>query len=219
LPETETLPEPPVQTDQAASLGSFGTIADFVRAFTGVVRKRNTLFFRYFGMMLKKLFLLVLPLLIVSGCIQPPDYPIEPEIEFISLSKTTLISGKDNEDETLLTIAFTDGDGDIGNFKPDGTSELDMFLIDSRTGDFDEKFSIPFVPELGASNGISGEVYARIFTTCCIYPDFVTDAPTGCDPSEQYPVDTLIYEIYIMDRAGNESNHVFSDPIYILCNQ
>ena len=157
--------------------------------------------------------------LMVAGCIQPPDYPIEPEIEYISLSKTILISGKDNEDETCSPFPLQTVDGDIGNFQENGTSVLDMFLIDSRTGDFDEKFSIPFVPELGAANGISGEIYARIFTTCCIYPDYVTDATTGCDPSQQYPVDTIVYEIYIMDRAGNESNHIFTEPIYILCDQ
>ncbi|MBR9922826.1 MAG: hypothetical protein GYB31_18520 [Bacteroidetes bacterium] len=170
--------------------------------------------------MQKQYFLLLVILgLSFTACIQPPDYPPEPEIEFISLSKTTMISGKSNEDQTLLTIAFTDGDGDIGNFQTDGTSELDMFLIDNRTGDFAEKYSIPFVPEQGASNGISGEVYATLYNTCCIYPPFVTDAATGCDPSQQYLVDTLIYEIYIMDRAGNESNHVFTDPIYLLCDQ
>ncbi|MCB0704291.1 MAG: hypothetical protein KDC34_03240 [Saprospiraceae bacterium] len=167
----------------------------------------------------QNILLLVLPVLILSSCIQPPDYPIEPVIEFVSLSKTTMVSGKSDEDETLLTISFTDGDGDLGNFQNNGQIMLDMFLIDSRTGDFDEKFSIPFVPELGASNGISGEIYARIFTTCCIYPAYVTDAATGCDPSQQYPIDTLTYEIYIVDRAGNESNHIFADPIYILCDQ
>ncbi len=170
---------------------------------------------------MKKQYLLLalIPALGLTACIQPPDYPIEPVIEFVSLTKTTMVSGKNGEDETTLTISFTDGDGDLGSFQSDGQVELDMFLIDSRTGDFDEKFSIPFVPELGAANGISGEIYADILTTCCIYPPYVTDAATGCDPSQQYLIDTLIYEIYIVDRAGNESNHIFADPIYILCDQ
>ena len=161
----------------------------------------------------------ILPVLVfASSCVQPPDYPIEPVIEYKSLTKTTMVSGKDMEDETYLIISFTDGDGDIGNPSDNGSVELDFTLIDSRTGQVDEKFGIPFVPELGAANGISGEITARIFTSCCIYPDWVTDA-IGCEKSNQYVVDTLVYEVFIVDRAGNESNHIFTDPIYILCDQ
>ena len=160
----------------------------------------------------------VFVIFLIAGCIQPPDYPIEPVIEYQSLSKTTLLSGKDGEDQTYLVVSFTDGDGDLGQPQGNGSIELDFTLIDSRTGAVDEKFGIPFVPELGAANGISGEITARIFTSCCIYPDWVTDA-IGCEKSNQYLIDTLVYEVYITDRAGNESNHIFTDPIYILCDQ
>jgi hypothetical protein len=134
------------------------------------------------------------------------------------MTKNTLLQGFGPEDTTLITISFTDGDGDIGNFRS-GSSEIeaDLFFIDLRDG-FNNKFTVPFVPEQGTSNGISGEIIVRMLTTCCNYPSFVTDVEAPCDgPSLQYPRDTLVYEIYMMDRAGNESNRITTEPIILLC--
>ena len=109
-----------------------------------------------------------------------------------------------------ITISFTDGDGDIGS--EDNAPEV--YIKDSRTGFFSPPpSSIPFVPEQGAGNGISGEIYVPIFSACCIHPvtNFI------CMPFDDYPVDKLVYEIYIVDRAGNQSNTVTTDTIYIRC--
>lgn len=73
------------------------------------------------------------------------------------------------------------------------------------------------MPELGTTNGISGEITFRLLTTCCVFPEWVTDVQSPCDPSMQYPVDTLRYEIYIRDRAGHESNRIETEDIYLLC--
>jgi hypothetical protein len=166
-------------------------------------------------------FLTVAALLLIAACAQPPEYPIEPQLEFISMTKNSMRQGNGTEDTTLITLGFTDGDGDIGNFK-EGESNLvaDLFLRDLRFPEaIAEQFTIPFVPELGTNNGISGEITFRLLTTCCIFPDWVTDASAPCQPSLQYPADTLVYEIYIMDRAGHESNSVFTDPIILRCEQ
>ena len=156
--------------------------------------------------------------ILALGCVQPPDYPIEPVIEYVGLTKNTMLQGKTGEDETYITISFTDGDGDIGFFQ-EGSSmvETDLFLRDLRTDSEAAKFSIPFVPELGTTNGISGEITFRLLTTCCVFPEWVTDVQSPCDPSMQYPVDTPRYEIYIRDRAGHESNRIETEDIYLLC--
>ncbi len=163
-------------------------------------------------------FLLLFTTLWLSSCVRPPDYPVEPHIEYVSMSKSTLLQGQGPEDTTYITISFTDGDGDLGHFK-DGSEEqvLDLFLTDLRTGAQSESFIIPFVPELGSGNGVSGEITLRVLTTCCIFPPYVTDAAAPCEPSQQYPVDTLRYEIYLVDRAGNESNRVETEDIFLLC--
>ncbi len=155
--------------------------------------------------------------LLLAGCTNPPEYPIEPQIEYLSMSKSVMLQGQGTEDTTYITFAFTDGDGDLGHFQEGGGNEtLDIFLTDLRTGAQAESFILPFVPELGAGNGISGEITVRMLTTCCIYPPWVTDA-LPCESSQQYPVDTLQYEIYIVDRAGHESNRIRTDFIYLQC--
>lgn len=167
-----------------------------------------------------KLRILLFALLLGLGsCTQPPEYPIEPVVEYLRMSKNTMVQGSGTQDETWVTIGFTDGDGDIGFFKPGSSTEVetDLFLRDMRLNAVTEKFVIPFVPELGAANGISGEITFRLYTTCCIFPEWVPGQPAPCDKSPSYLVDTVRYEIYIRDRAGNESNRIQTEPIYILC--
>lgn len=150
-------------------------------------------------------------LVLLSACATPPDYPIEPIIEYIGLTKDTLRRGAMQEDTTFVTFSFTDGDGDIGN---DDT--LDLFVKDTRSGVTDNQFIIPLVPRLGASNGIKGEITFRLFTTCCIFPPELGLSPCEDEtPSMRY--DQVVYEFYIRDRAGHESNRVQTGPVFIEC--
>ena len=154
---------------------------------------------------------------IMASCASPPDYPIEPAIELISISKDTLARNYTDpsdpvifRDTTFVTFSFTDGDGDIGD-----QDSILLFAIDSREGQENLR-KIPFVPELGASNGIKGEITFRLFSTCCIFPpDLFLD---GCnDEYNDMPYDELTYDIYIKDRAGNQSNVITTPPIFIRC--
>ncbi len=146
----------------------------------------------------------------IATCATPPDYPVEPTIEFIGVTKDTMARGSFFNDTTFIQFSFTDGDGDIG----DGDS-LQLFLKDSRNG-FVNDFRIPFVPELGASNGIKGEISVRVFTSCCIFPpELFLD---GCnDEFAQMPYDQFSYDVFIKDRAGHESNIIQTTPIFIRC--
>lgn len=154
------------------------------------------------------LYSIVLTLLII-GCTKPPDYPNEPVIGFISFSKNTLLQGdRGDEDSLLVVLSFTDGDGNLGN----SDSTLNVFFIDKRTDFSEQEFRIPFIPEQGASNGISGELSIAIGTSCCI--DYVNF--TSCQPSAT--PDTLIYEVYIKDRSDNKSNVIEIAPIFLQCN-
>ncbi len=153
---------------------------------------------------------------IIFSCTKPPDYPIEPVIEFKKLSRNSMKQGFTNNDSIVVTIGFTDGDGDLGNNDP----TIDIFVKDTRVPDADPSpFKMPFVPVQGVGNGISGEISILTYTTCCIYPPG-TFSP--CDISEAattaFPTDTLMYEIYIMDRAGHESNRILTDPIILQCD-
>lgn len=144
------------------------------------------------------------------ACIKPPSYPIEPVIEFTSLSKVTIQQSTLNEDSITINFTFTDGDGDLGD-----SDSINIFVTDTRQNFIANKFRIPFIPPEGAANGISGEVSIVTYSTCCIFPD----GQVPCTPSVNYPVDTLTYKVQIKDRAGNLSNIIETPPIFVLCNQ
>ena len=140
-----------------------------------------------------------------------PNYPIEPRIELVGMSKDTIKQGIFQQDSLTVIFRFEDGDGDLG--RTDQETENNVFFIDERTGTLDNTFAIPEIPQEGAGNGVEGEVRILLFSTCCIYPD-------GSDPctiNSQYPLDTVRYRIYIKDRAGHKSNEIFTDPIVLLC--
>ena len=145
-----------------------------------------------------------------AACISPPDYPIQPEIKFLGLSKNVMRQGLLGiEDSLFLSFSFTDGDGDLGSLGQ-GKDSVNIFLTDKRTNQPSERFRIPYVPEQGAGNGISGDIRLLLFTTCC-------NVLPPCEASSTKPIDTLIYEISIKDRAGHESNKILTAPIYLQC--
>lgn len=161
-----------------------------------------------------------IPLLFLAvflyACVQPPNYSDVPEITFERLNQDSIIQGngviQGSQDTLEVIFSFTDGNGDIGA----DNDSIDVFFQDSR----DETvipFKLPFIPDQGLGNGISGEVTVRIpnqpFNICCTFPD----GSPPCLPNATYPVDTFSYKIFIKDRSGNESNRIQSDQITILC--
>ena len=149
-----------------------------------------------------------------AACVRPPEYPIEPRLELPAngaLSKSTILQGDrgsiNSRDSLYLTLNFTDGDGDIGFQKADST----LYIIDTRDNSrINDAQGLPYVPEQGAGNGISGEIRIKLFGTCC-----KTLRP--CEPTPSHPRDTLIYEVYVKDRAGHESNRLKIPAITLLC--
>lgn len=152
-------------------------------------------------------FLFCLP----QACVIAPDYPLEPVLTYSGISKNTIVQGVSNTDSLYISVDFTDGDGDLGT---EDENIFNIFLIDKRTDNLQDKFITPYVPPAGASNGISGEMKILVYTTCCFFPDNIPP----CENPPQYPTDTIEYELYILDRAGNESNHIITEPIIIYCN-
>lgn len=145
-------------------------------------------------------------------CIDSPNYPDTPFIEFMDLSKDTLNQGVFQQDSLFVRFRFEDGDGDIGKTEQD--PENNIFFIDERTGTLDNTFGIPTLPEDGAGNGVEGEVKILLYSTCCIY----SDGSDPCVPNPQFPFDTVQYRIYMVDRAGHKSNEILTDPIILRCN-
>lgn len=150
-----------------------------------------------------------LTLLLINSCVNPPDYPLEPEISFVSMSKTSMVQGGQFQDTMQIVISFTDGDGDLG-----GQEEIDLKFQDLRTGEISTTFSLPDIPNPNQKYGIDGEIIATIYSVCCIHPTF----NENCDTWSDFPEDELVYSITLTDRAGNVSNTILTDPIRIICN-
>lgn len=148
----------------------------------------------------------------VPSCINAPDYPDEPVIEYIGISKNTLNQNNLNTDSVYLYFSFTDGDGDLGHAARD--TFRNVFIVDTRTGNIQDRFKTPFIPLEGVGNGITGDIELLMYTTCCLFPDNIPP----CSEPEQYPLDTIVYEVYLRDRAGNESNKITTEPIVLSCS-
>ncbi len=148
--------------------------------------------------------LFVCVLFVFNACVDPPEYPEEPVIEFVSISKTNVVSQfLQQEDSLAITISFTDGDGDLGN----DDNSLDVMLIGSNFNDT-SYFKLPVIPQQGVGNGISGEA------------TFSMDENYFCCLSCFAPVDETnaqFYTIRIKDIAGNFSNPVVTPEITIQC--
>lgn len=163
-------------------------------------------------MKLSRYYLTLLALSLLAGCTEPPNYPTEPRIEYIGVSKKTIVQGSRNAvpDTLFIRFSFTDGDGDLGD-----RDSINIFLTDSRDG-FRTTKKINPIPEQGSGNGVSGEITLRLVNAvgdiCCIFPD-----RRVCQVDPRYPQDTFSYSIQMRDRAGNLSNIIQTEPITILC--
>ncbi|MEO6190813.1 MAG: hypothetical protein ABIO44_11085 [Saprospiraceae bacterium] len=159
----------------------------------------------------RSLNIIVTVLFIATSCTNNDNTSTNPSIQLIGLSKQSMLQGDLNQDSLLIQISFKDGDGDLGWGSSD--SRKDIFVIDKRINLISDQFKIPDIPN---SNGkpIEGELLVRLFTTCCLFPNNIPP----CSAPPQYPFDTINYEIYIKDRAGNESNHIVTESVQLRCN-
>ncbi len=148
----------------------------------------------------------------MSACATDPGFSDTPEIEFISLSKDTMVQNSLNTDSLFLTIAFRDGDGNIGSGSMDVTENI--ILTDARTGVVFDRFRIPEIPISDIDSGIEGEITMKVFTTCCIFPD---GTPPCLSPSA-FPTNELTFDIVMVDDGGNRSNEISTQTIILLCD-
>ncbi len=147
-------------------------------------------------------------ILSLAACVEEPDLPDEPSISFVSFSKDSLDQGPLVGDSVFVALDFADGDGDLGS-----EDESSIFFIDTRQDFVFSSFRMPELPEPGNDRAVQGTVTVKLLTTCCI-DDMGNTCPTD-DPSLTQDV---IFEVYLVDRAGNESNRLTLPPLIIRCN-
>lgn len=162
---------------------------------------------------LSKMFVFLFLIITLSFCRKPEQFPIEPKIEFVSLTKIPTINGVD--DKGILTISFTDGDGDVGLSESDTLPPYDTssvyyynFFIDyfeKQNGTY-TKVNLPFsinsrIPVLNSSGNtkpLKGTIEMELFINNILSP-----------------YDTIRFECSICDRALHMSNKIITSDLVI----
>lgn len=163
--------------------------------------------------------LYLLPVLLLAACVKAPEFPNEPVIEFVSMSKFSINQANADLplDSIRIHLTFTDGDGDLGQ---NGTDDVQVVLTDSRSngrvpGLIRIPLRLPDIPSEGTGNGISGDIFISLENEAVAVGCISNRRLFAQDPD--LPIDTVSYAIQISDRAGNMSNVVNTDIIEIIC--
>lgn len=143
----------------------------------------------------KNLFFLCLLIGLLSAC-QPGEtlVPVVPEIELLEVGPQTVTAFKDS---ISFQVKYTDGDGDLGT---NDDTERNVFIVDNRIGT-QHAFRLQQLAPDGATIPITGTFRVALPNT------LITDNST-----EQ----KVIFTLYVVDRAGNESNRVDSPELTVI---
>lgn len=140
---------------------------------------------------------------LLNSCSKVPVFPIEPKIEFLSISKTEV---KEFEDVDIV-IKYQDGDGDLGNEVSDSTN-YDLFLLDQRTGlptafyDGIIRYNLPYMTTETKKPSIQGTIKINVQGLVRLNPALLREK--------------CAFGIYIKDRAGHLSDTVFTPDFFII---
>jgi hypothetical protein len=146
---------------------------------------------------------IIISFAIAAGCKKPNSYPDTPVITFKSLT----VQQENGFDVSVhLIVSFTDGDGDIGNNSPEaGDPPNFVVLMDTlhngNWGTNDNHFifsgTLPYLTPTGSNRALKGDVATDILLQW------------------GHPNDTIRYQVYIVDRAMNQSNTIITPEIII----
>ena len=141
------------------------------------------------------LLLLALGCTILAACTRDVDdlsYPVEPTLQLVRQSDTVLRAFTDT---LRLTLAYTDGDGDLGGLEPG----VGLYVLDQRLTTPD-RFALERLTPAGEELSIAGTF------NVALGPYFVL----GNAASEEFQL-----ELWLTDRAGNESAHLTTSPLTV----
>ncbi len=150
----------------------------------------------------------------VLACTDAPDFNDVPSLTFDGIINNT-IAQSIVEDTVIIQLTVTDANGDIGG---NTGNQPTVFMTDEADGFALPPFTLPALSEQGTGKGIQVEISLLFIVKkgdlCCRYPD----GTGGCIESTQYPLDSIFYDMYVVDHAEHESNHVRVGPVYLICD-
>ena len=116
-----------------------------------------------------------------------------PEITGISISPGSVA---EFSEEIVFTISYRDANGDLGENNPDAKN---LLVIDNRIG-IAEEFRIPELAPRGTDISIEGDLTVKLSGTG------ITDGSAS---------QSFNYTVYLVDRAGLESNRFDTENITV----
>lgn len=134
--------------------------------------------------------------LFLMGCSSDDEVNNAPEIEFVSLSDSEVVAF---EDPLSIKISYFDADGDLGENNADIKN---CYIKDSRN-DVIYEYRIPELAPNGEEIRIQGELSVLLQSLA------ITDGASS---------ESATFEIYVIDRAGNESNRISTNTVTISSN-
>lgn len=143
-------------------------------------------------------------LAILSACSKVNDGDKTPKIKSIAISKGQVKQGS-GTDTVRVSISVADANADLYN---DGQTP-GIFIKDSRyPNEAPKGFAAPEIDKalMDPAYGFEGTYYVDMSAAFLIFKDTLNSREK----------DTLQYEIYVKDKAGNESNKAITGNIIII---
>lgn len=159
------------------------------------------------------LFLVIITVLAMNSCIEREEFPDIPRISFKEFTK--IDNGMSYDDQGILTISFTDGDGNIGladgdTFPPYNPASMyyyNFFITyyEKQNGEyiaveipFQNNARVPLMNEDGSDKPLQGDISIELYIN---------------NFSSQF--DTIRFTAFIADRALNHSDTITTPDIII----
>ncbi|MEM6264168.1 MAG: hypothetical protein AAGI38_16755 [Bacteroidota bacterium] len=150
-------------------------------------------------------FLLATLILALASCNNDPVFPLEPEIQYLDIQPREV---RHLQDPFTISISFTDGDGDIGGDNVDGSP---LIIRDDRVLDpayahlpdslfFYDNYSFDDLSSDAQNPSIKGNIFVEI-------PQAVN--------VEGRRREEFTFSVILVDRAGNKSNEITTDPLVV----
>jgi len=123
-----------------------------------------------------------------------PPFPVVPSISLVSMNRAEV---REFQDTLEVLLHYRDGDGDLGHPDPDIPT---LIVKDARLAEADSLHLQPLAP-VGANVAIEGDLRVMLPRLFLL----------GNGSKE-----TTRFRIRLLDRAGNESNEVQTEPVTLL---
>jgi hypothetical protein len=147
---------------------------------------------------MKRGLILTLAMFGFFSCSKNSKFSNIPKLTFNSFSVNNLMAGKDTT--IFAYIDFEDGDGDMGI-----NDSNNLYFIDMRDTDT-VGYPIPVIEErFEPKRGVSGSIQVALLGSTLIFRDTISTRKS----------DTIVWNIYVKDAAGNVSNLITTPPLYL----